>query len=81
MTGFQGPKNVVISSKKYDIHRLTLSLNTLNISEIYAILLKWAKYKVLCNQIFKRNVPKMNKIYKLFDKLGSIKLEQKLYGV
>jgi hypothetical protein len=31
MTGFSGPKKVVISSKKYDIHRLTLNLDILNI--------------------------------------------------
>jgi hypothetical protein len=29
---FSGPKKVVISSKKYDIHRLTLTLYILNVS-------------------------------------------------
>ncbi len=32
MKGFQSPKKVVISSKKYDIHKLILNLDTLNIS-------------------------------------------------
>jgi hypothetical protein len=31
MTGFYGPKKVVISSKKYDIHKLALNLDTLKI--------------------------------------------------
>jgi hypothetical protein len=31
---FSDPTNVVISSKKYDIHKLTLTLYTLNISLI-----------------------------------------------
>jgi hypothetical protein len=38
MTGFQGPKKVVISSKKYDIHKETLNLDILNRSALSIIL-------------------------------------------
>ncbi len=38
---FSGPKNVVISSKKYDIHRLTLNLYILNKSQLDVKLRYW----------------------------------------
>jgi hypothetical protein len=41
MTGFQGLKNVVISSKKYDIHKLTLALDILNKSVVPQYLVFW----------------------------------------
>ena len=47
MTGFQGPKKVVISSRKYDIHKLTLNLDILNIHEIFVNLCYWQE---ICSQ-------------------------------
>jgi hypothetical protein len=41
---FSGPKIVVISSKKYDIHKLTLNLDTLNKSQVDANMKNWQIY-------------------------------------
>jgi hypothetical protein len=51
---FSGPKNVVISSKKYDIHRLNLNLDILNKSQVDANMKNWQIYGNLnfCDYIY-----------------------------